>query len=63
MGDFRLTREDELFCGFLRHLVHEEDFTAEQLLNVVERPDRWTPEFLEWKGTRDAEVGPVASTG
>jgi len=46
---FRLTRDHELLCGFLRHLVREEDFTAEQLLDVVERPDRWTPEFLEWR--------------
>jgi hypothetical protein len=49
----RLTLDHELFEAFARHLVHEEGFDAEDLLHVIERPHRWTPEFEEWKAERD----------
>jgi hypothetical protein len=58
--NFKLTRDHDLFCGFLLHLVREEDFTAEQLLDVVERPDRWTPEFLKWlPGSSGVDIWPI----
>lgn len=46
-----LTISDPLFVGFCRYLVEEQFFTAKQLLGVVDRPDRWTPEFEEWKAS------------
>lgn len=49
---FRLTRDHELFVGFLRHLVDDEDFDAKELVYVVEKPWKWTPEFLAWVETQ-----------
>jgi len=42
-----------LWIDFLNYLVHEECFTAEQLLRVLEKPWKWEPEFDEYveKGT------------
>lgn len=42
-----------MWIDFLNYLVHEECFTAEQLLHVLEKPWKWEPEFNEYleKGT------------
>lgn len=34
---------------FLRWLVTDHGFTAEQLLDVIERPDRWLDEMLRMR--------------
>jgi hypothetical protein len=45
----QLAVDNPLFVGFCRYLVQEGMFTAKQLLGVIDRPDRWTTEFDEWK--------------
>lgn len=51
-----LTIKDPLFIGFFRYLVCDECFTPRQLLGVIDRPDRWTPEFEEWKKSQSQEA-------
>ncbi len=43
-----------MFAQFLDHLLQEQGFTSEELINVVRKPWSWTPEFNEWLGR---EVG------
>jgi len=50
---FKLLSDNPLFHGFLRHLVNDEDFDAEALLHVVEKPWKWTPEFVAWSKAND----------
>lgn len=49
-----LTRNDPQFPRFFRWLV-EECFDADQLLDVVERPAKWSKEFGEWQATLAAK--------
>lgn len=37
-----------MWFDFLNYLVHEECFISEQLLNVIEKPWKWQPEFDEY---------------
>ena len=41
----------KMWIAFLNYLVHEELFTAEQLLHVLEKPWKWEPEFDEYVET------------
>ena len=47
-----LHRDHDLFCSFTSWLVHEEGYTADQLLPVIEKPWKWdeefNTEFLPW---------------
>ncbi len=58
--DFRLTVTHDYFRGFCRWLVHDEMFNAEQLLEVVEKPWKWTAEFLQWM-EREHKLDKVAA--
>jgi hypothetical protein len=44
----QLEREDPLFYGFCYWLAHEKDFTAFNLLEVIEKPWNWSKEFEEY---------------
>lgn len=48
--------------NFARHLVREEGFTADQLLGVLEHPNRWSEEFERFSKTaRTSAYDPEAA--
>lgn len=35
--------------AFAQHLVHDHDFDAKQLLYYMEKPWKWTKQFIDWR--------------
>jgi hypothetical protein len=49
-GEFQLSRDHELFPGFVRYMASDEEgMSAKDLAYLVEKPWKWTPEFLKWR--------------
>jgi hypothetical protein len=52
LHNFRLAITHEGFSAFCDYLVRDRDFTAEELLGVIESPHDWTHEFAAWQARR-----------
>ena len=46
-------------ASFVRWLVDGEGWSLDQLLNVLERPDRWESEFRQWQLEQLEANGPT----
>jgi hypothetical protein len=55
-GDTELDRNHPLFTNFLRHLVDEHDFSPLLVIQIVEKPWKWQPEFEKFLAGEEIEL-------
>lgn len=49
-------REHESFIAFLHYLVDEHGFSSSNIVDVVEKPWKWQPEFEKFLAGEEIEL-------